>query len=168
MITIQTAGIEQATAALAELTPEFRRKAQKAIRATMRQAKTEAVAKVVQRYTIKKSDVSKTLKTKIVGLSGELVSSGKNNSLNRFRNNPKGRITRRGVYIHHEVIRGKVEVNKRHWRRPEASAILERTGPKRYPIKKAFGPSTPRMLANNLVSRRVLKFMENKFLENFV
>ena len=168
MITIQTVGIIDAQKQIAALTPEFQKKARKAIRATMKDAKSKAVEAVLERYTIQKADVSKTLRTKISGLQGELTASGKNNLLYKFRNTPQGRIKSRGVYIKSEVVRGATKTNKLAWRKSRGPYIFERKGSKRLPYKKVYGPSTPRMLANHLVSQKVVKFMENKFVENFV
>ena len=168
MIKIETVGIIDAQKQIAALTPEFHKKARKAIRATMKDAKSKAVEAVLERFTIKKFAVKNSLRTEISPLRGELLVMRELILLNYFKTSPKKRINRRGKYVKVETRKGHSYIDKMLWRIPGDQRLWKRKGRKRLPIEKKYGPDTTDMFGDSVVSKKILKFMENKFVENFV
>lgn len=151
------------------LIPDIDKKIQKALRASIRQAKSDAVKSVAERFTIKKSKVRETLRTRISGEVAELKSEAyKRNELSDFKVNPKGRIRSRGKYKRVEIKRGESRVRKRIWSMTKNQYLYERKGKERVPFRRKKGPSTPEMLSESQVSQKIIRLMEQRFKENFV
>ena len=167
MITVQTAGLNTAVSTLANLSPDLQKKAKRAVKKTLTQAKKDAVDQVLERFTIQKPRITRTLRIKVSDLQGDLISSGKANPLSKFNTSPKGRIRLRGKYITAEVIRGQSRIIRTIWRKSKGESIFERLGKSRLPYKIKRSYTTPEMLNYSSVTEKVLEFMQRRFEENF-
>lgn len=167
MITITSSGVNESVYRLNVTADEVSRKSRQAIRKALQAAKKTAVQRARARYTAKASILTKSLKIKVSGNSGELVSRGSRNPLQEFKVNPKGRINRRGKYIRAEVVRGQGGVLRLAWRKSSGESIFERKSAMRFPIRKLYSVSAPGMLSVPEVSDRVVEEMRRALEANF-
>jgi len=139
-------------------------KARRAVGKATRKMRQELLNRVREKYTLPIGYTSKSIKVKVSGLQGEIKSKGRRNPLHHFKTLPKGRITRRGVYIKAEVERGKSRTLKQSFR-IKSPVIFERLGQSRYPIKSMYAISSPQMLEK--VAPQVLPKAEKILSEAF-
>ena len=163
MFKVSVAGIESADRQLNLLGADNEKKARRAVRAALQGARRDSVKFAQQKYTLPARYITKAMRLKQSGLSGEIKFSGEKNALHRFKNKPKGRITRRGLYIKTEAERGNLKTWKRGFRRKGVPVIFERQGAKRYPIKGLKGPSVPEMVGK--FNRQITRSMKLSVLE---
>lgn len=155
---------------LQNITPEIAAKIKKALRATMRRAKSDAANAVAKRYTIKSNMIKPRLWDQISGTVGILTTIRKDRrfDLIDFKVTPKGRIKRRGKYKTAEIKRGERIVRKRIWATYRDDQLYERKGHDRVPFRRVKGPRASEMLGDSQVSQKIIRLMEQRFKENFV
>jgi hypothetical protein len=132
-----------------------------AVRRTLKGGRRDAGQKIAQRYTIQSSAVTKTIKNKVNGLTGEMTSRGSRFPLPRFRHVPKKRINpqpAQGIFV--QNVKGEGG-NLFHAWSMYKGGIYQRVGAERFPIRTFTGPSAPGMLSSKPVS----SFIVNKLQE---
>lgn len=121
----------------------LRGKITKAIRATIKDGKTEGQSLVEQRYTARSMLRLGRVKSRTSGLSGKLTISGRSNLIKRFKLTPSTRPPHNppgGLFV--QVVKGQggflrhAFVNRR-------GVVLERTGKGRLPIRHLSTVSLP-------------------------
>jgi len=136
-----------------------------ALRRTLRGVRKDIGGKVKERYTIAPGNVTKTVTVKAGNLRGEITSRGRVNPLERFKINPRRRLKRppaSGVFA--ENIRGQGGYLKHAF--IKGGGVFERTGRKRFPIKKIQGPSAPGILKSPPMSNFIMKKIEERIGKN--
>ena len=172
MIEVDARGIEQAQELLKDIPGATKKAVSTALRKSLRNAKKEAVKKVRERYTIRKTGyVSRTIKMKVENMTGILSSKGPVNDLSYFKTNPKTVPKRRppkGKYLYSQVVKGQGGTIAHAFLAKMKSGhvgVFQRAGHgasnASLPISKLAGPSTPQMLG----SPSVTEFIAKKMLE---
>ena len=137
-----------------------------ALKKSLKDAKQAAAEKIRSRYTIPATRVTRSIRISAQGLSGQMKSQdNKLINLARFLHRPKSRINPQPV-VYSEVRRGAGEFLKRAWLKYKPGAIFERTGRKRFPIKRLAGPSPVQLLNSVHVSPFILQKLENSANSN--
>ena len=129
---------------------------------TLRGARKDAGTKIKQRYTIAAGKVTRTIKLRAMGLSGEMTSSGPRNQLPWFVVRPRSRPKKMppgGIYA--QVVRGQGG-QIRHAFIQKNGQPYERTSPHRFPIKRLTTVSNPGMLSNPHVAPFIVRKMEER------
>ena len=164
MINVSIADMSNIERMLAGCSEEsVKRAIRAAITRTLKGARRKAASKAAERYTAKVGDIAKTLKKKVTGTTGELVSKSSRLSLTKFNHSPKKRPKRArkgNPYLYSEVLRGK-KVLMEHFFLAKKD-IFERAGQPRFPIEKKFGPSAAEMLGKPPVSTYIAARMEER------
>ena len=133
---------------------------------TLKGAKQQAAKKATERYTAKASSISKTMKTRVSGITGELLSRAKRIPLTSFKHKPSKRpkkVTKGNPYLYSEVIRGQSRVREHAFLAPSNGIkAFERAGKSRYPIKMLYGPSAAEMLGKPPTSTFIMAKMQER------
>lgn len=177
MLEIDVSDSLQKAETLLESMPGAAEKAlQTSIRKSIRGAKKDAVQKVKERYTIKPSYVTRTMKVTYRGLIASLVSKGPVNDLAYFRHNPGNPPKHRpptGVYTYAEVVKGQGGTIAHAFVARMKSGhvgVFQRAGHgssnASLPIKKISGPSTPQMLGTPTVAEFIERKAQERMAEN--
>ena len=168
MITVDASALEKAAELLAGIPGAPEKAAKTAIRKSINGAKTDAKKKVRERYTIKQKYVTRTIQTKMEGLSARLISKGPVNDLSYFITKPKSVPKRRlavGKYLYSQVVKGQGGTIAHAFLANMQSGhvgVMRRTnGNASLPIEKLAGPSTPQMIGHPTV----VSFLETKVEE---
>lgn len=146
---------------LAAIPGAMKKAATRAIRRTLRGGRQDAARKIGQRYTIAVGAVTRTIKIKVGGLEGEMLSRGSRHALKKFHIRPKKRPRRMpagGQFV--QNVRGQGGYLS-HAFLGNNSGVVERVGASRYPLRLLTGPSSPGMLGNPIVG----PYIENKMYE---
>lgn len=146
---------------LAHIPGALERAGRRAVVRTLRGGRQDAARKVGQRYTIKVGEVTKTIRVKSSGLSGEMTSRGPRNPLKKFRLRPRSRPRRMpagGVFV--QNVKGQGGFIRRGFLKRNGN-VYERVGRPRFPLRHLKGPSAPGMLGNPHVG----PFIEQKMFE---
>lgn len=142
--------------------------ASRAINRALESAKAEAVRAVRQEYTVRATDVRKTItitKSTPESLEGRVTSTGQVIALSKFQISPSKPVKR-----HKSPV--KAQVKREGGRKPLGRAfvakmnsghigVFTRKTAKRFPIEQLYGPSIPQMLG----SETVTGFVEEKAME---
>lgn len=170
MIEITSTGLQEAANALKQMPGKADKAARKAVQTATKGLKKEAAEKVLNRYTIKRGKVSKTMRLRRRGMSAELSSRGPVNDLSYFKHNPRSVPKRRpakGKYLYSEVVKGQGGTIAHAFLARMGSGhvgIMHRTnGNASLPIAKYSGPSTPQMLGSPTVRTYIEKALEERF-----
>ena len=153
--------LDSVAARLAHIPGALERAGRQTVIRTLRGGKQDAARKVGQRYTIKVGEVTKTIRLKSSGLSGEMTSRGSRNPLKKFRLSPRRRLRRMppgGVHV--ENVRGQGGFIRRGFLQRSGN-LYERVGKPRFPIKQLRGPSAPGMIGNPIVG----PYIESRMFE---
>lgn len=165
MFNITTIGLDAAIERLSNVDEgKLRRALRSAVMRTLRGARREASRRIAQRYTIAAGKVTRTIKLSAMGLSGEMTSRGSRNPLKFFVLRPKSRPRippPGGVFVMN--VRGQGGF-LRHAFLQKSGSVVERTTPKRFPIRKLSGPSAPGMLGSDKVAPFIVRKMEERLL----
>ena len=167
MITIEPVNLEPVISALSRIPGGVERAARSAIRRTLKGGRKDAGTLTRRRYTLPAGIVTRSLSIKVSGMSGEMVSRGGRNPLEKAKTNPKGRIRTRGRYIRAEVVKGQGGTIPKAFR-PYGAGIYEREGAARYPIRRLTTVSAPGMVSHPTVSEPVINKMSERFAVNFL
>lgn len=178
MIEIDSSDLERAANLLKEFPGAVDRIAKRAVRASVKGVKREAIEKATQIYTISKGRLSGTMKVSYTGSGhGAFFSSkGRLQDLIYYKHNPSGRRvpTKRppkGRYLYSEVIRGQGGTIAHAFLARMKSGhvgIFHRTGspsknnPEIEEIKQYKSPSVPHMLKNRYVKNYVEEHIRNR------
>ncbi|MGO4890294.1 phage tail protein [Anaerobacillus sp. MEB173] len=110
-------------------------------------------------YNIKASDVNPTLKVTRASrstLGGEVRSNGEVIGLDKFKVSPKTINPKRKTPIKAAVKKGSAKSLASGFMADiNGAKVFKRTGKKRLPIKRLFGPSVPQMLENERVREEI-------------
>lgn len=142
------------------------RAANSAIRRTLKGGRQDAGRKIAQRYTSPASLITKTILTKINGLTGEMTSKGSRNPIERFKINPKSRPRKMppgGVYA--QIVRGQGGNIRRAFLQKNGG-VYERVGTSRFPLRRFYSPAAPQMLSVPPVSSFIVQKMEQRLGKN--
>ena len=153
--------LDSVASRLAHIPGGLERAARQAVTRTLRGGRQDAARKIGQRYTIKVGEVTKTIRLKNSGLSGEMTSRGSRNPLKKFRIKPRSRPKRMppgGVFAQNVKGQGGFI---RHGFLQRSGNVYERVGRPRFPIRHLKGPSAPGMLGNPHVG----PYIEQKMFE---
>lgn len=176
MIDIKLKGIEKAIEDLKDIPNGVERAANSAINRTAQAAKTYSAREISKNYHVKVSDVKKTLnlrKSKRKSLEAEITSTGAVIPLAKYKVSPKA-IQRRGsrnrplkVQVKRnggaKVIKGAflAQFKSGHM------AVVNRKGPKRFPIAERYGPSIPQMFKADEVREPIVTNTEERLSKEF-
>lgn len=178
MIDIDPSVLKNAQDMLKGIPGAAQKAAKTAIRKTVRGAKQDAVRKVKERYTIQPGSISCTIDTAMSGggLSGELRSKGRVNSLAAFKHNPRSVPKNRwptGKYLYAQVIKGEggtiahaflARMESGHvgiFQRGDHGETNTST-----PISELNGPSVPQMLESETICEFLQKRMGERLQSN--
>lgn len=167
MIRIEPVNLENIVRQMSLMPQNVERAARSAVRRTLRGGRQDISRKIGQRYTIKVSAVTKTLRITSSGLSGEITSRGGRNPLEKFKTRPKRRPKRPpagGVFA--QVVKGQGG-NLPHAFLQRSGGVYERVGKKRFPIRRIKGPSAPGMLGNAVVAPDIQAKLAERLGINF-
>lgn len=168
MITIDLPNLPQVENLIAHIPGAVEKATKSAVKKTLREAKREAINKVKARYTSPVSLFTQSLKVKSSGLSGEILSSGAKNPLEKFKVSPGHRITTRGQYLQATVVKGQGGILKNAFMKTTSESIFQRLGVDRYPIVKLKSVAAPSMLNVEQVREPVLNLIERQFSQSFI
>lgn len=178
MAELEVKGIEQAEALLTGMPGAAQKAIKTAVKNAARGVKREAAQKARERYTIKPSRITRTLKVYGTADGAELVSRGRVNDLADFIHRPRSVPKRRpaaGNYLYSQVLvdgGGTIAHAFLAKMKNGHVGVMRRTeGNKSYPIVKIAGPSTPQMLESPTVKgfiERRLKERASKNLDHEV
>ena len=137
-----------------------------AINRSMEMVKTEALRQATSKYTIKKGELSDSIKfTKSSGgnLTARIVSTGSVIGLDHFKLTPKTR----GKYkktVNSIVKKGEGGSIPNAFIAYSDGRLgaFKRKGEKRLPIERLMGPSAPQMLGEDSILEYLQRFMEEK------
>ena len=173
MITIDSSAIDNAVRVLEGMPGAAQKAARTALRKSINGAKVDAKNKVKERYTIKPTYVTRTIKAKIEGMSATMTSKGPVNDLSYFITKPKGVPKRRpavGKYLYSQVVKGQggtiahaflAQMKSGH------TGVMRRiAGNSSLPIEKLAGPSTPQMIGHPNVSEYVEQRIQERLAVN--
>lgn len=173
MIEIDAGELRKAEKLLAGIPGAADKAAKKAIRKSIRGAKRDATQKARERYTIKPSYVTKTIKFSFPAGGAIMSSRGRVNDLAYFRTNPKSIPKKRpptGKYLYSQVVQGQggtiahaflAKLKSGH------TGVFRRTaGNSSLPIEKLSGPSTPQMLESPTVRDYIEKRVQERMAKN--
>ncbi|MBQ9365772.1 MAG: phage tail protein [Schwartzia sp.] len=167
--------IEEAQRLLTNMPGAVNKASKTAIRTTIKGMKKESAQKVRERYTIKASKVTNTIRTSTGdgGLTARLTSKGRVNDLSYFIHKPKSVPKRRpptGKYLYSQVVKGEGGTIAHAFLARMQSGhvgVFQRAGHgssmSSLPIQKLSGPSTPQMLG----SPNIKEFIEKRLRERF-
>lgn len=168
MIEIDASDIAKAQELLRGLPGAAQKAANTAIRKSIRGAKKDATQKAKERYTIKPTYITRTMKVSFTGGGAMLTSRGRVNDLAYFKHKPTAVPKRRppkGQYLYSQVVKGQGGTIAHAFLAKMKSGhvgVMRRTaGNSSLPIAKLSGPSTPQMLE----SPSVREFVETKAQE---
>ena len=168
MIEIDASDLLKAEKLLAGLPGAAQKAANTAIRKSIRGAKKDATQKAKERYTIKPTYITRTMKFSFQGGGAMLTSRGRVNDLAYFKHKPTSPPKRRppkGSYLYGMVVKGQGGTIAHAFLAKMKSGhvgVMRRTaGNSSLPIAKLSGPSTPQMLE----SPSVREFVEDKAQE---
>jgi len=163
MFRITATGIDEAIQRLSQVDEgKLRRALRSAVMRTLRGARKDAGTKIKQRYTIAAGKVTRTIKLRAMGLSGEMTSSGPRNQLPWFVVRPRSRPKKMppgGVFVMN--VRGQGGF-LRHAFLQKNGQVYERVGRPRFPIRRLSGPSAPGMLSSPQVAPFIVRKMEER------
>lgn len=89
MIEIENSDLDKAAKLLEAFPGAIDKVSKKAVREAVKDAKKEATAKIVDRYTIQKGRVGKTMRVQYQGAGAIFSSRGPVNDLSYFKHNPR-------------------------------------------------------------------------------
>lgn len=168
MFIVRERGLKEATQKLSNVDGKLKSALNSLVMRTLKQAKTDADQKISQRYTVATGIVTRTIRLKAAGFSGQMSSTGRNLPLSKFIVRPKRRPRKMpagGVYT--EVVRGAPK-QLPHAFLMKNGEPYERVGRPRFPIRRHWGPSAPRMLASSKVAPFIIDRMQQRLEENIV
>lgn len=145
-----------------------------AINRTIDMAKTKMLKHATEKYTIKRGDLTNSLKMRKANysnLNAEISSFGSVIGLDHFKLYPKKRPKRYINPLMSSEIKGSKKSLGRNAFIPYKSGFLgafKRANNKRLPIKRLMGPSAPQMLGNKEWLPEIEDFMEEKLNERFI
>ncbi len=173
MIEIDASELRKAEKLLAGIPGAADKAAKTAIRKSIRGAKRDATQKARERYTIKSSHITKTIKFSFPAGGAIMSSRGRVNDLAYFRTNPKSIPKKRpptGKYLYSQVVKGQggtiahaflAKLKSGH------TGVFRRTaGNSSLPIEKLSGPSTPQMLESPTVRDYIEKRVQERMAKN--
>lgn len=170
MIDIQSSGLQESIEFLAKMPGKASKASRNAVKTATKGLKKEAADKVLNRYTIKRARVTKTIRLRRRGASAKLTSRGPVNDLSYFKHNPRSVPRRRppkGKYLYSEVVKGQGGTIAHAFLARMGSghvSVAHRTnGNASLPISKYSGPSTPQMLGSPTVKSFIEKTLEERF-----
>ena len=163
MFNITATGLDEAIQRLSNAdVSKLQRAIRSAIMRTLRGARQDAGRKIAQRYTIAAGKVTRTIKLRAMGFSGEMTSSGSRNKASSFVLRPRSRPRKMppgGVFIMN--VRGQGGAIRRGFIQKNGEPY-ERTGRSRFPIRRLSGPSAPGMLSSPHVAPFIVRRMEER------
>lgn len=173
MVEINSGEIQRAISLLQGMPGAAKKATRTAMRKSINGAKVDAKNKVRERYTIKPSYITRTLKARVEGLTATLTSKGPVNDLAYFIHRPKGVPKKRpavGNYTWVQVVKGEGGTIAHAFLARMKSGhvgIMRRTnGNASLPIEKLNAPSTPQMLGHPSVSGFVEERIKERFSSN--
>lgn len=173
MIEIDDSDLQRAANLLKEFPGAVDRVSKRAVRASVKDVKREAIEKATQIYTISKGRLSGTMKVTYTSFGhGAIFSSkGRLQDLIYYKHNPSGRRVPKkrppkGRYLYSEVIRGQGGTLAHGFLARMKSGhvgIFEREdGNKSMPIKQYKSPSVPHVLENRYVRNYVEEHIRDR------
>lgn len=150
------------TQALSMFPSLMERAAKSAVRRTLKGGKKDAGQKIAQRYTLRSSLVTETIKTRTSGLNGEMTSKGGRFPLPTFYHQPKKRINPQpaaGIFV--QNVKGEGGNLFHAWSKYKGG-IFQRVGRERFPIHGFTGPAAPQMLGSVPVSSFIVSKMRER------
>ena len=161
MFTIRVNGVSAAMAGLERISPSrILTRLRSAVRATLRDGKSELKNRVTERYTAKSPMSLGKLKQRASALSGSLTISGRRNELKKFSITPRSRQNPQpagGVFA--SVVQGQGGALSRAFVQ-RGGGVYERVGAGRFPIKQIKTIALPGMA--KAVSTSVTARMEQR------
>lgn len=133
----------------------------RAVKRTLRGGRQDAGRKIAERYTIRAGVVTKTIRLRQSGFSGEMQSRGGVNPSRLFKMRPRRRPRKMpmgGVYI--QNVKGQGGYISKGFLTHGGNPVSRR-GLSRYPLRGHGGPSSPGMLGSPAVG----PFVENKMFQ---
>lgn len=160
MFQIQISGLEESLRSIRHIPDGINRAGTRAIKKSLVKAKEQAKTSFQSVYTYKKKLSGSS--ERVSGLHGELGFGDKTTFRDEFAYRPTAPLKgQRGKYISSEVKRGSSETLGKAFKTPRRKPLFERTGARRYPIRRIKGPSLGEMVADAAVSRPVVRSIEN-------
>ncbi|MBE0470509.1 MAG: phage tail protein [Methyloprofundus sp.] len=156
LISVDESHIERANRMLHGLSGAAPKALSRALNRSLENARSNAVKKVREEYTVRARDVRQTIRltrSKPNQLEGEVRSTGRSLPLSAFSVAPKTVNGKRRSPIRVSVRKGsKQGMNRAFVARVGGSVrVFERVGGRRLPIRQLFGPSVPQMIGNKTV-----------------
>ncbi len=168
MIEIDASDLIRAQQLLQGIPGAAQKAANTAIRKSIRGAKKDATDKAKERYTIKPSYITRTMKVSFQGGGAVLTSRGRVNDLAYFKHKPTAVPKRRpakGNYLYSQVVKGQggtiAHAFLARMKSGHVGVFRRTAGSSSLPIAKLSGPSTPQMLE----SPGVREFVEKRAQE---
>lgn len=162
MIEIDASDLQKAAELLQGMPGAAQKAAKTAIKKSIRGAKKDATQKAKERYTIKPTYITRTMKFSFAALGATLTSRGRVNDLAYFKHKPTAVPKRRppaGQYLYSQVVKGQGGTIAHAFLAKMKSGhvgVFRRTaGNSSLPIEKLSGPSTPQMLESPSVREYV-------------
>lgn len=178
MIEIDASALQKAEELLKGMPGAAQKAAKTAIRKTVQGAKKDATQKAKERYTIKPSYITRTMRFDFGagGLSASFRSKGRVNDLAYFRHLPQSVPKHRppvGEYLYSQVVKGEGGTIAHAFLAKMKSGhigVFQRgqhgANTASLPIQKMSGPSTPQMLGSPTVSEFIQAQMEKRLAVN--
>lgn len=165
-ISAEPVNVEQALRGIAHIPGAVERASKNAVKRTLLGAKKDAGTFAKRRYTLPAGIVSRSLLIKVSGLSGQMVSKGSRNPLEKAK--VSGGL--KGKSVRAIVVRGQGGIINRAFRKKfhPANGIFARLTASRFPIKKLKTVSAPGMVAHPTVSTPVINKMESRLSINLL
>lgn len=167
MITVEPVNLELIERQLSTIPGAVEKATKRSVKRTLQGGKQDISRKIRARYTIKTSEVTKTLEVTSSGMTGEITSNGGRNPLKLFKISPRKRpkIPPAGG-VRAVVVKGQGDALK-HAFLQKNGGVYERVGSSRFPIRALTGPSAPGMIGNENVAPEVVAKMQERLGINF-
>ena len=163
MFTIQISGLNESLRAISHIPGGVEKAGERAIKKTFKVAKEQADTSFNTTYTYRKRLSSVAKSEQVRGLRGSLGYGSAETFLDEFNYQPQSPLNgKRGQFIKSEIKRGINEIKSyKAFKTRRKKPLFERIGKRRYPIRRAKGPSVGSLIADNSVSRPVIRTIEN-------
>ena len=175
MIEIENSDLDKAAKLLEAFPGAIDKVSKKAVREDVKDAKKEATAKIVDRYTIQKGRVGKTMRVQYHGAGAIFSSRGPVNDLSYFKHNPRSVLKHRptkGQYLYSQVVKGQGGTIAHAFlarMRSGHVGVFQRAGHgtsnASLTIYKLAGPSTPQMLGSPTIQSYMEQHLKTRFSE---
>ena len=176
MIEIDHSALEKAQKMLQGMPGATEKAVKSAIAKSIRGARKDAVDKAKERYTIKQTYITRTMKVYYSADGAVLKSSGPVNDLSYFLHTPKSIPKHRppaGQYLYSQVVRGEGGTIAHAFlagMKSGHTGVFQREGHgssnESLPIAKMAGPSTPQMLESPTVSEYIEQHAQERLEKN--